>query len=169
MHAELYSAGLERVPLRNAPVEEATWAALESLATTILDPVVDALGPLRVTYGFASPDLVRSIRRRARQEARSPRICPRVDQHAGHELVAGARVCSRAGVAVDFEVPGVSSDAVASWLLARTPVDRIYLYGADRPLHVSWAPSPAGLAYLMAGVHPVPRLWKPDSYREPIR
>ena len=148
-HVERYSAGEERAPLLNIPLEPATWDAIEQLARTILDPVADKFGEVEVTYGFAGPELVRAIRRLARAERRGPRIAPSLDQHAGHELLQGERVCPRPGAAVDFRVPGASSERIAGWLLEHAPVDRLYLYGDDRPLHVSWAPSPSGAAWRM--------------------
>jgi hypothetical protein len=147
--------------VQNTPLEPATWRALESLCAYILDPVIDTLGPVKVTYGFSGPDLVRAVRREASRAGRPPRIAPHLDQHAGHEVTDHGRVCARPGIAIDFEVPGVSADVVAAWLLRHAPVDRLYLYASDRPLHVSWAPQATGVAYQMQGIHRVPRPWKP--------
>lgn len=148
-HAERYSAGLERAPIPNLPLRAETWEALRALAAEIIDPVEAEFGPVRLTYGFCSPTLERAIRRRAKREGRSPRICPRLDQHAGHEVRGDKRICERDGVAVDFEVSGTSSAVIARWIGEHIRADRLYLYGEDRPLHVSWAPAPAGLAYRM--------------------
>jgi hypothetical protein len=30
---------------------------------------------------------------------------------------------------------------VADWIIAKLPFDRLYFYGSDRPIHVSYAPS----------------------------
>jgi hypothetical protein len=158
-HSDRYNLGLEGAPLLNLPKLAATWSGLSALATYILDPAEAQFGAVRVTYGFAGPALVRAIRKRARAEGRSPRIHPPVDQHAGEEMLDGARICDRPGVAVDFEVPGVSSATIAAWLLKNAPIDRLYLYGEHQPLHVSWAPQPNGLAYRMTGAHRTPQRW----------
>lgn len=138
-HAERYSAGREPVPLLNLPQQEATWLALQALATEILDPVEEKFGPIRLTYGFCSPELERAIRRRAKTEGRTPRICPDLDQHAGFEIRGQRRVCERGGAAVDFDVPGVASDSLSEWMLKYTNLNRLYFFGPNRPVHVSWA------------------------------
>jgi len=117
----------------NTPLQPATWEGLRRVATEVLDPVIDRFGAIRLTYGFASASLVRRI---------SGRIAPYLDQHAGAELNArGAPICSRLGQAVDFEVSGVGGLALARWLMANTPFDRLYFYGDDRPVHVSVGPA----------------------------
>ena len=30
---------------------------------------------------------------------------------------------------------------VADWIIANLPFDRLYFYGSDRPIHLSYAPS----------------------------
>ncbi len=63
------------------------------------------------------------------------------DQHAGHELSpGGAPICRRFGQAVDFRVPGLCSGALATWVAAKLPFGRLYLYDKDRPIHVSVGP-----------------------------
>jgi len=126
-------------PIDNVPREAATFTALTVLCEAILDPLADALGVPVLTYGFAS----------ARLTARIPRgIAPRLDQHAAYERRGdGSLVCDRGGAAVDLFVPGQSAGAVARWLARNTPFDRIYVYGDDRPLHVSHGPEAAGLVF----------------------
>jgi len=41
-------------------------------------------------------------------------------------------------------VPGHSSEDVANWVIETLPFDRIYLYGGDKPFHLSWSPEPIG-------------------------
>jgi hypothetical protein len=129
----------------NRPEQPETWAALRRIRDELLEPIEKRFGLAIVTYGFAGPELVRAVEKRARETGTLPNITPRGDQHAGHEKNSvGKRICERDGVAVDLQIPGVSSLAVASWVMENLPFDRIYLYGADRPFHISWAPAPLG-------------------------
>ncbi len=141
-------------PCANLPLQPETWEGLRQLACQILDPVVDRFGPIELTYGFAGPELVRHIR---------SRIAPALDQHAGWERNRrGEFVCSRLGQACDLRVPGVPSDDVARWVMQALPFDRLYFYGAERPIHVSWAPERTGEAWEMVprtGGARVPRRW----------
>lgn len=118
----------------NLPQHVDTLDSLAGLASGILDRVVDRFGPLEITYGFASPALTRHI---------DGQICPKLDQHAASEHGQKGAVCSRGGAAVDFRVVGVSSIEIARFITADLAWDRLYLYGDDRPLHVSWHASPA--------------------------
>ena len=124
----------KRLHLSNIPSNPETYNALYSLATQVLDPVVDYFGLIRLTYGFCSNELSREI---------SGRIAPTLDQHAGHELnVRGEPICSRLGAAVDFIVDDESMYEVAVWICKNTPFDRIYIYGEGKPLHVSFSETP---------------------------
>ncbi len=117
----------------NVPRETATWVGIAKLATEILDPLVDRFGAVQLTYGFAGPALTRHIKRR---------IYPRLDQHAGSERNRrGALICERLGQACDLIIPGTDSLTVAKFIVTELPFDRLYLYGADRPLHVSVGPN----------------------------
>lgn len=118
------------------PQQPESWLALGNLATLILDPVIDHFGPIQLTYAFAPPALTRHIARG---------IAPRLDQHASHELnLKGNPVCGRGGAAVDFRVPDVPASALVDWVMAETPVDRVYFYRDERAVHVSWAVKPLG-------------------------
>ena len=118
----------------NRPAVDDSWEAIAGLAAFILDPVVDRFGPANLTYGFASPALTRNI---------PGRIDPSRDQHAAHESTrTGKRICIRGGAAVDFAVATISSE-VARFIRSSLPFDRIYFYGDNRPLHVSWSTTPA--------------------------
>jgi hypothetical protein len=124
-----------RLQIYNIPEQPETLLALRRLAQEILDPVVDQFGPIELTYCFASKALSQHIR---------SHIDPRRDQHAGHELGRDGRpICSRLGQAVDFRVSGAESTLVAAWIARNLPFDRLYFYGADRPLHVSIGPDEA--------------------------
>ena len=109
-----------------------TQNTLHVLALQELGPVIDYFGMIRLTYGFCSPELAREI---------SGRIDPKRDQHAAHELNRlGNPVCPRLGAAVDFVVEDESMLEVAQWIVSNTPFDRLYFYGDDLPLHVSFGP-----------------------------
>jgi len=106
--------------------------ALQDLAEQVLDPVIDWFGMIHLTYGFCSPELAREI---------PARIEPKLDQHAAHEVNRrGKPVCERLGAAVDFIVEDEDMLEVARWVAANTPFDRLYFYGSDRPIHVSYGP-----------------------------
>ena len=98
-------------------------------------------GSIRLTYGFSSAELTRNIQRG---------IAPKLDQHAACEHgPRGALVCGRGGAACDFLVEDENMREVAEWIIANLPFDRLYFYGPDRPIHVSYAPEPARLSYQM--------------------
>ncbi len=125
----------------NRPRQAATYAAIAALGRDVLDPIAKALGRPLLTYGFAGPNLTRNI---------GGRIAPRLDQHAGHELtVRGALVCPRLGQAVDLHVPGHDARTLAALIINQTPFDRLYFYGADRPVHVSRGPQESRSVVLM--------------------
>jgi DNA phosphorothioation-associated putative methyltransferase len=130
-----------RQSLPNRPLNPETFNALYDLATKVLEPVIDYFGAIRLTYGFCSPALAKHIK---------GRIAPELDQHAAHETKRnGELVCTRGGAACDFIVDDEDMREVAQWILANVPVDRLYFYSADRPLHVSYAPSESGEAFEM--------------------
>ena len=58
-----------------------------------------------------------------------------------------------------------SSLQVASFIAETTAFDRLYVYGEDRPLHVSVGPQRSGLVYRLAdfGARRVPRRVDPGS------
>jgi hypothetical protein len=119
----------------NVPQEQASYDALRALCVEILDPLSAALGRPTLTYGFAGPSLTMLI---------SGMIAPELDQHAAHERNArGAVICPRLGAAVDLTIPGHTAQEVAHWIHDRRPFDRLYLYGDDRPIHVSFGPEQA--------------------------
>ena len=116
----------------NLPRETETFAAMRALCAVVLDPVVDHFGAVELTYAFASTQLTREIK---------GRICPALDQHAGHERNRAAKLISpRLGLAVDFLVPGIDSRVLAQWIATSTDFDRLCFYEPDRPLHISVGP-----------------------------
>ena len=121
-----------RAPFDNVPRADATFAAMRALCASVLDPVTEHFTRPELTYAFAGKALTRHIR---------GRIHPPADQHASHEVDSRNRlVCPRLGLAVDFLIPGRDSREVARWIVANTAFDRLYFYGADRPIHVSVGP-----------------------------
>jgi len=129
----------ERTRCDNVPREAQTYNALYDLASRILDPVVEYFGAIKLTYGFSSASLARAV---------PGRIAPKLDQHASCEVGRnGELVCTRAGAAVDFLVEDEDMYGVARWVVANCPFDRLYVYGRDRPIHVSFGPDLAGETY----------------------
>jgi len=125
-----------RTGLANWPKRPESYNALQDLAVQILDPLIDYFGMIRLTYGFCSPELAREI---------SGHIDPKRDQHAAHELNRrGNPICERRGAAVDFLIEDESLLEVAQWIVAHTPFDRLYFYGDDQPIHVSFGPNRDG-------------------------
>ena len=121
--------------LANIPKEIKTYNALDLLAAEVIDPVIDGLGRVKLTYGVGTPELTSKIR---------SRIVPRLDQHAAFELnPEGALICQRGGAACDFLVIGVDSLTAAKWVVKNTNFDRLYFYGSSKPLHVSVAKNPS--------------------------
>jgi hypothetical protein len=116
----------------NVPQNPESFGALYDLVTQILDPVVEYFGRIELTYGFCSRELAKHVR---------GRNAPKLDQHAALELnTRGAPICNRSGAAVDFLVRDESMRLVADWIIDNLPFDRLYFYGDDRPLHVSYGP-----------------------------
>lgn len=130
-----------RTGLANLPRQPESYDALLELAEQVLDPVIEYFGAIRLSYGFCSPELARQI---------PGRIDPKRDQHAAHERNRlGHLICKRLGAAVDFSVEDESMFEVAQWIVANTPFDRLYFYGDDQPLHVSYGPNQARQIVLM--------------------
>jgi DNA phosphorothioation-associated putative methyltransferase len=149
----------ERTQLPNLPQEPETYNALVELAKNIIDPVVDYFGMINLTYGFCSPALAKNI---------PGRIAPVIDQHAGHEKKrGGTHVCLRLGAAIDFLVADEDMEGVANWIIANLPFDRLYFYGRDRPIHVSYGPEHSRAAYRMEVTKGGARIPRPYSKTYP--
>jgi hypothetical protein len=109
---------------------------MRELCWLVLDPIVDRFGRPELTYAFASAALDRLVHLKPK-----PNTTRSLDQHAGCELSRyGRPYCSRLGLAVDLQVPDVSSYIVARWVIQYTGFDRLYFYGDHRPFHVSVGP-----------------------------
>jgi DNA phosphorothioation-associated putative methyltransferase len=122
--------------LPNYPTQPDSYTALYDLTTHILDPAIDYFGMIRLTYGFCSHELSRHIKKR---------VAPKLDQHAAHELnTKNNLICPRLGAAVDFIVEDENMREVADWIAENTPFDRLYFYGDNRPIHVSYGPEQKG-------------------------
>jgi DNA phosphorothioation-associated putative methyltransferase len=122
--------------LANLPKEAETYTALYELAVNVLDPIIEYYGSIKLTYGFCSPDLARSI---------SGRIAPDLDQHSAHEKNRrGKYICERLGAAADFLVEDENMREVVGWISENVPFDRIYFYGDNRPIHISYSGNPKG-------------------------
>lgn len=148
-----------RTHLPNLPKEPETYNALVELARNIIDPVVDYFGMIEPTYGFCSAALAKNI---------PARIAPAIDQHAGHERKrGGTHVCSRLGAAIDFLVADEDMEGVANWIIANLPFDRLYFYGRDRPIHVSYGPEQSRVAYRMEVTKGGARMPRPYSKTYP--
>lgn len=141
------------VPVDNVPVAAGTLAAMGELCRVVLDPLTRRFARPELTYGFASRALTRHIR---------AGICPSRDQHAGFELNhRGSLVCARSGMAVDLRVRGVPARTLATWIEENAAFDRLYIYGDDRPIHVSIGPQQKRAIVEMIPLpngHRVPRL-----------
>lgn len=120
-----------RTGLPNLPRESDSYKALHELAKNVLDLVVDKFGPIELTYGFSSRELINEM---------PERIAPKLDQHAAHEKNrSGNFICERLGAACDFFVKDKDMREVAEWIFKNTEVDRVYFYGRENPIHVSFS------------------------------
>lgn len=121
--------------LSNFPQDPESFNALFDLACQVLDPVIEYFGMVELTFGFCSAELARKV---------EGRIAPRLDQHAAHERTRQGRIiCERLGAACDFVIVDEDMAEVVEWMIANVNFDRIYFYGRDRPVHVSYSPTPA--------------------------
>jgi DNA phosphorothioation-associated putative methyltransferase len=122
--------------LSNHPKQPDSYTALYELAVNVLDPVIDYFGMIHLTYGFCSHELGKHIKKR---------VAPKLDQHAAHERNSKSNlICPRLGAAVDFIVEDENMREVADWIAENTPFDRLYFYGENRPIHVSFSAEPKG-------------------------
>ncbi len=130
-----------RLGIPNLPLNPASYNALFDLCINILDPVMDYFGAIKLTYGFSSQTLTSKI---------NGRIAPKLDQHSAHECNRlGNPFCDRLGAAADFIVEDENMLEVAQWIVENTRFDRLYFYGADRPIHVSFSENPVSQITLM--------------------
>lgn len=120
-----------RLSLANLPQAIESYFAIKDLAVHVMDAVWDKFGAVELTYGFSSTELIKHI---------PGRVSPTIDQHAAYEKRrTGNYVCRRLGAACDFKVVDKDMRIVAEWVYFNTPVDSIYFYGSDHPIHVSFS------------------------------
>jgi DNA phosphorothioation-associated putative methyltransferase len=118
--------------LPNHPKQPDSYNALYDLVVNILDPVIDYFGMIKLTYGFCSHELSKHIK---------SRVAPKLDQHAAHEINnKNNYICPRLGAAIDFIIEDENMREVANWITANTAFDRLYFYGEDKPIHISYGP-----------------------------
>lgn len=128
----------KEIRLANLPAQPETIEAICNLSNHILDHIVNKFGQIEVTFGFCSHELAKEIKKRP-----NPHIAPELDQHSSHEINSkGTRICKRDGFAIDFKIEGRKSSEIAIWINENLEFDRIYFYGDERPLHVSYAQDP---------------------------
>ncbi len=124
----------QKTQLANLPKEAGTYTALRELAVNVLDPIIEYYGSIKLTYGFCSPALARAI---------PNHIAPELDQHAAHEKNRRGRyVCRRLGAAADFLVEDEDMREVVNWISENVVFDRLYFYGSNRPIHISFSAAP---------------------------
>jgi len=131
--------------LNNLPKDPRTILAIKQLATTILDPVVDQFGEIKLTYGFCSNELLKQIKKQPK-----PGIAPQLDQHAGYEVNSkNTPICKREGFACDFYAVNIDSLLMAQWIIEHLQFDSLYFYGKNRPIHISIGPENKGAITLL--------------------
>jgi DNA phosphorothioation-associated putative methyltransferase len=121
--------------IENMPLEAESFNAIFDLASHVIDPIIEYFGMVRLTFGFCSPALASRI---------NGRISPKLDQHAAHERTRnGGHICDRLGAACDFIVEDEDMATVVEWIIDNVEFDRLYFYGSQRPIHISYSPTPA--------------------------
>jgi DNA phosphorothioation-associated putative methyltransferase len=126
----------------NLPRNPDTYNALYALTARVIDPIIDYFGMVKLTYGFCSSELAKAI---------PARIAPKLDQHASHECSRVRQpICDRLGAAVDFLIEDEDMVEVAKWIAENLSFDRLYLYGPNRPIHVSYGPQMLHQVIIMA-------------------
>ncbi|WP_265277675.1 hypothetical protein [Nostoc sp. KVJ3] len=128
------------------PTNSDSIDALQNLCNHIIDPIINHFGreQFQLTYGFCSKDLKRFLEQKDPVTGlKNGRVAPNLDQHMAYEVNRnGKYYCDRLGAACDFRIANVSSNKVVDWILdARLPFDRLYYYGIERPIHISYSDS----------------------------
>ena len=142
----------------NIPNSNETFKAIDQLCQQILDPIHDKYGKVVLTYGFASQNLTKKIKKD---------IYPKLDQHSGYEKnKKGNYICKRLGMACDFYVENINSYEVARFIVQKLPFDRLYFYERDRPLHVSIGPENKKLIVKMTKLNnrKIPKVIKEENF-----
>ncbi|MEH2154909.1 hypothetical protein [Nostoc sp.] len=128
------------------PTKSESTEALQNLCKHIVDPIIHHFGQeqFQLTYGFCSKDLKRFLEQKDPVTGlKNGRVAPNLDQHMAYEVNRnGKYYCDRLGAACDFRIANVSSNKVVDWILdTRLPFDRLYYYGIERPIHISYSDS----------------------------
>ena len=142
----------------NIPKNIKTYNAIHVLANELLEKILNEFGDIKLTYGFCSLFLQKEIKKN---------IYPKLDQHAGYELdKKGNSICTRGGFAIDFFVNKVSTFKVCKWIVQNCSFDRLYYYGYDRPLHISYGDNNKKEIVLMVfrKKRVVPKVIKADDF-----
>ena len=123
----------------NKPLQLDSYDALSDLAVNILDPITANFLRPTITYGFASANLIK---------LKPKPTTPSIDQHCAYELnTRGKLINKRGGAAVDIRVDGLDALSCAKWIRSNLTFDRLYFYGKDSSLHISYNQHNSGLAY----------------------
>lgn len=153
----------QQTKIKNYPQDPRTLSAIEQLAQTVLDPIVDQFGQIKITYGFSSNELSLQIKNKPK-----PGISPKIDQHAGYEKNSRDNlICKRPGFACDFYSINTDSLTVTKWIVNNLEFDRIYFYGKKRPIHISTGPelhSVITLIEKLASGRRIPRNIKKEEF-----
>lgn len=127
-----------RYPEIDNPFNDKSLCAINDLCLNILLPIEKRFGEIFITYGFTSYNLLKEIKK-----LNPIHIAPSLDQHASYETNSkGNAICNRGGAACDIIVTGFENNMyeIAKWTADNLPLDRMYLYGSERPIHLSCGP-----------------------------
>lgn len=126
------------IDLDNHPISPLSKRSIELLINQILIPLEREFGKINITYGFTSTKLKQYISKHA-----PAGTAPKLDQHSASEInVAGNQICERNGASCDIKIENYSSSEVVRYIVSKLNYDRIYFYGAQRPIHVSVSDTP---------------------------
>ena len=65
----------------------------------------------------------------------------------------GRLLCPRGGAAVDFFSERFSADTIGAWLVKNLNFDRLYFYGGEKPIHVSYNINNLGKVVLLKKIN----------------
>ena len=122
----------------NTPENTESTEHLNNLISQLLNPLERQFGLLTITYGFTGFKLLKYIKKSSPGD-----MAPEIDQHAASELNSRSnRICKRDGAACDIYVAGYENQMhiIAEYVINELPFDRLYFYGSDRPIHISFGP-----------------------------
>ena len=122
----------------NQPLNQQSHLALQAIRTNLLQPIEKQFGEVTITYGFTSFELLKYIKKNSPGD-----MAPELDQHAAFEVNSrNSRICKRDGAACDIYVSGYENQMhiIAEYVINELPFDRLYFYGSDRPIHITFGP-----------------------------